>query len=82
MRNRKFAPVHPAEILLHDFMDPLGLSQYALAKAIGVTPIRIRQIVLEPRRGSIILKSSTGKNSHRLAPARAWATTKSTNSCE
>jgi addiction module HigA family antidote len=32
-------------VLLHDFMEPLGLSQYALAKALGVTPIRISQIV-------------------------------------
>jgi antitoxin HigA-1 len=45
MKPRKIAPIHPGEILLRDFMEPLGLSQYALAKAIGVTPIRISQIV-------------------------------------
>lgn len=38
-------PTHPGEILRHDFLEPLGLSQYALAKAIGVTPIRVSQIV-------------------------------------
>lgn len=38
-------PIHPGEILLEDFMKPLGLSQYRLAKDIGVTPIRISQIV-------------------------------------
>lgn len=38
-------PIHPGEILLEDFMIPLGLSQYRLAKDIGVTPIRISQIV-------------------------------------
>ena len=38
-------PIHPGEILLEDFMKPLGLSQYSLAKDIGVTPIRISQIV-------------------------------------
>ena len=45
MKTKKLPPMHPGEILLHDFMEPLGLSQYALAKAIGVTPIRISQIV-------------------------------------
>jgi antitoxin HigA-1 len=39
------APVHPGELLLHEFMEPLGLSQYRVAKDIGVTPIRISQIV-------------------------------------
>jgi addiction module HigA family antidote len=38
-------PIHPGEILMEDFMKPLGLSQYRLAKDIGVTPIRISQIV-------------------------------------
>jgi addiction module HigA family antidote len=45
MKTKKLPPVHPGEILLHDFMEPLGLSQYALAKAIGVTPMRVSQIV-------------------------------------
>ena len=39
------SPIHPGEILLEDFMLPLGLSQYRLAHDIGVTPIRISQIV-------------------------------------
>jgi antitoxin HigA-1 len=37
--------MHPGEVLLEDFMKPLGLSQYRVAKDIGVTPIRISQIV-------------------------------------
>ena len=40
-----FAPVHPGEVLRHDFLSPLGMSQYALAKAIGVPQIRISEIV-------------------------------------
>jgi len=36
---------HPGEILLHDWLEPLGVSQYALAKAIGVPPRRINEIV-------------------------------------
>jgi addiction module HigA family antidote len=39
------SPIHPGEVLSEDFMKPIGLSQYRLAKDIGVTPIRISQIV-------------------------------------
>jgi antitoxin HigA-1 len=38
-------PIHPGEILLEDFMKPLGLTQYRVAKDIGVSPLRISQIV-------------------------------------
>ncbi len=47
---RRLAPVHPGEILKHDFMEPLNLTSNALAKAIGVTPARINEIV-RGRRG-------------------------------
>ena len=43
--DKTLSPIHPGEILLEDFMKPLGLSQYRLARDIGVTPIRISQIV-------------------------------------
>jgi len=46
----RLEPVHPGEILKHDFMEPFGLSATALAKAIGVTPARINEIV-RGRRG-------------------------------
>jgi addiction module HigA family antidote len=49
MKTKKIDPVHPGEILLHDFMEPLNLSQSALAKAIGVTPMRVSQIVRRQR---------------------------------
>ncbi len=39
------SPIHPGEVLLEDFMTPLGLSQYQLAQDIGVSPIRISQII-------------------------------------
>lgn len=42
---RELTPIHPGEILLEEFLKPLGLSQYALAKAIGVSPRRINEIV-------------------------------------
>ena len=38
-------PVHPGEVLKHDFMVPLALSSAALAKAVGVTPAGINEIV-------------------------------------
>jgi antitoxin HigA-1 len=45
MVTRKIPPVHPGEILLQEFLDPLGLSQYRLAKDISVPPRRINEIV-------------------------------------
>jgi addiction module HigA family antidote len=45
MAKRAFKPVHPGEILLEEFLNPLGLSQYRLAKGIGVSPRRINEIV-------------------------------------
>jgi addiction module HigA family antidote len=42
---REVPLAHPGEILLKDWLEPLGLSQYALARAIGVPPRRINEIV-------------------------------------
>ncbi len=38
-------PVHPGEILMEEFLEPMGLSQYRVAKDISVAPIRINEIV-------------------------------------
>ena len=38
---RKIRPVHPGEVLRLEFLEPLGISQYRLAKGIGVPPRRI-----------------------------------------
>jgi addiction module HigA family antidote len=51
--DENLSPIHPGEILLEDFLKPLGISQYRLAKDIGVTPIRISQIVHGQRAISI-----------------------------
>lgn len=67
MKTKKLAPVHPGEILLHDFMEPLGLSQYALAKAIGVTPMRVSQIV----RGQRAITADTALRLSRYFGTRA-----------
>ena len=42
---KKLTPIHPGEILLEEFLKPMGLSQYRLAKEIGVPPQRIGEIV-------------------------------------
>ncbi len=46
---KKLPPVHPGEILLEDFLKPLGVSQYRLAKSLSVPPRRINEIVLGKR---------------------------------
>jgi addiction module HigA family antidote len=45
MRTRKIAPIHPGEILLEEFLKPLRITQYRLAKDIGVPARRINEIV-------------------------------------
>jgi antitoxin HigA-1 len=43
--NKQFPPIHPGEILMEEFLEPMGLSQYRLAKDISVPPRRINEIV-------------------------------------
>ena len=43
--SKKLPAIHPGEILLEEFMKPMGLSSTALANALGVTPARINEIV-------------------------------------
>lgn len=45
----KLKPIHPGEILLEEFLNPLGVSQYRLAVDTGVSPRRINEIVLGKR---------------------------------
>jgi addiction module HigA family antidote len=42
---QKMTPVHPGEVLLEEFLEPLGVSQYRLAKDINVDPRRVNAIV-------------------------------------
>jgi len=49
MNGRDFPPVHPGEILLEEFLKPMGISQYRLAESIRVPARRINEIVLEKR---------------------------------
>ena len=43
---RRLAPIHPGEILREEFLEPMGISQYRLAKSLAVPPRRINEIVL------------------------------------
>jgi len=65
MAAKKQSPVHPGEILLIDFLEPLGISQYRLAKCISVPPPRINEIV----KGSRAITANTA-----LRLARYFAT--------
>ena len=70
----KLPPIHPGEILLEEFLEPMGISQYRLAKDINVPPRRINEIVLGKRAitpDTAISMSDDG----RLTPAayyQAW----------
>ena len=46
---RKLPNIHPGEVLLQEFLVPMGISQNALARSIGVPPRRINEIVLGKR---------------------------------
>lgn len=50
MKTKKIQPIHPGEILMDEFLNPLGLSQNQLANDIGVPPRRINEIVHGKRR--------------------------------
>ncbi|MGH8609751.1 MAG: HigA family addiction module antitoxin [Gammaproteobacteria bacterium] len=45
MSERDFEPIHPGEILLEEFLKPMGITQYRLAKGVSVSPRRISEIV-------------------------------------
>ena len=49
MAKRDFPPIHPGEILLEEFLKPMGIFQHRLALDIGVDPRRINEIVLRKR---------------------------------
>ena len=49
MPGKRLGPVTPGEVLLEEFIKPLGISQYQIAKDVGVPPRRINEIVLGKR---------------------------------
>ena len=67
---KRHAPIHPGEVLREDFLLPLGLSEYRLAKDIGVPPRRINEIV----KGRRALTADTAVRLARYFswPAEVW----------
>lgn len=70
MIKNRMRPIHPGEVLREEYMVPLGLSANGLARALGVTPARINDIVREKR-------GITGDTALRLAryfgtDAQSW----------
>lgn len=67
---KKLAPIHPGEVLREDFLTPLGLSEYRLAKDIGVPPRRINEIV----KGKRAVTADTALRFERYLgwPAEVW----------
>jgi antitoxin HigA-1 len=65
---KKLPNIHPGEVLLQEFLAPMGISQNALARTIGVAPRRINEIVLGKR-------AVTADTALRLA--RAFGTSES-----
>mgnify|MGYP000980151781 CR=1 FL=1 len=60
--------ITPGEILLEDYLVPMGISQNALARALGISPRSINEIVLGKRSGSCVLRLSRRvKNMTKLA---------------
>lgn len=49
MKEKRLKPAHPGEVLMEEFLRPMGVSQNRLALAIGVHPRRINEIALEKR---------------------------------
>ena len=45
MEKKIMAPIHPGEILMKEFIEPMGITQYRVAKDISVAPRRINEIV-------------------------------------
>src|SRR5216117_2704312 len=45
LRKRTIKPIHPGEVLLEEFLKPMEISQYRLAKSISVPPRRINEII-------------------------------------
>lgn len=45
MRSKTLPLIHPGEVLLEEFLKPMGILQYKLAKTLGISPMRISEIV-------------------------------------
>lgn len=69
---RRLGPVHPGDVLTHDFIEPLGISRYRLAKAMGVPQRRVDEICA----GERAVTADTALRLERVLglEARVWLT--------
>lgn len=70
MARKRMATIHPGEILLKDFLEPMGISQYRLAKGISVPPRRIDATVHGKR--SISADTALKLSRHLGTSERFW----------
>jgi antitoxin HigA-1 len=70
MATRRLRPVHPGDILFHDFMQPLNLSAYKLAKELGVTAPSVNEIVR--RRRAITAEMALRLSGYFGTSAQLW----------
>lgn len=75
MAAKRLRPVHPGDILLHDFMQPLKLSSYKLAKELGVTAPSINEIVR--RRRAVTAEMALRFSRYFGTSAQLWLTLQS-----
>jgi hypothetical protein len=78
MPKKLLPPIHPGEILLEEFLKPLGISQYRLAKEIGVPAQRIGDIVAGKRAAGRPLGSHSPKSrvqGLQRRPCARWEST-------
>ena len=70
MATKKLRPVHPGDILLHEFMQPLKLSSYRVAMELGVTAPTVNEIVR--RRRAITAEMALGLSRYFGTTAQLW----------
>jgi len=70
MAKRDFDPIHPGEVLLEEFLHPMGISQYRLAKDISVPQRRISEIVQGKR--SVTADTALRLGRHFGMEAQFW----------
>ena len=78
MRKNKLSPIHPGEVLLEEFLKPMGLSQNRLALGLGVPPRRINEIVLGKRgvtADTALRLAHTSVCRHNSGSASRWTMT-------
>jgi antitoxin HigA-1 len=68
MSRRKLPPIHPGEILQEEFLGPLGISQYRVAKETSVSPCRINEMV----RGASAITADTALRLSRYFGTSEW----------